>query len=94
MENLTYNLKSPVVMDGMTYDHLTLNELTVDEMVAFNKSHGTKTLMEQDKFYFAMMCQVSPDVIGKLKQRDWNGLRKHYKDTLGNDEQDSETLDY
>lgn len=90
-DNLTITLKTPVVVDGETITALTLTELTVDDTILLEKQHGTKPTTEQDKFMFAQACGVVPDVIGKLKQRDWLRLKTRYWETLGNAESEDET---
>lgn len=84
MDNLTITLNSPVVVAGETISSLTLRELTVAENLALDKSHGTKSTLEQDINFFAVSCGVAPDVILGLKQRDWTRLKARYWETLGN----------
>lgn len=91
MDDLTIKLLSPVTVDGEKIESLTLRELTVDENIALQKSHGEKTAIEQDKYFFALTCGVSPAAIGSLKQRDWGRLRMRYAETLGNVELESES---
>lgn len=93
MQNLTLKLIKPVTVDNLDYDSLTLNELTVDESISLNKQHGGKTLLEQDKYFFAMSCNVNPEVIGRLGERDYRRLQNMYKATLGNDDSPYESLE-
>jgi len=82
--NLTVNLLTPVNVDGLEITELTLRELCVDEEIALAKTHGEKFGIEQDKYFFATSCGVSPEVIGKLKRRDWTRLKNRFHEELGN----------
>lgn len=84
MDDLTIKLLSKVNVDGMEYDKLTLRELTVDEVIELEDKHGTKVPTAQDKYFFAMACNVPPEVIGSLGQRDFIRLRNLHTDKLGN----------
>lgn len=90
-ENTTIKLWSPVEIPGHTVDELTMRELSVDENIALGKAHGNKTTLEQDKEFFALMTGQPPEVIGKLKNRDWMRLKNKYWETLGNVEPASNT---
>lgn len=92
-ENLTVQLRAPVEFDGERITELTMRELTVDEIIALQKAHGGKMVAEFDKHYFAVMCGVAPQVIGKLGDRDWRRLKLRYAETLGNDELEPETAE-
>ena len=91
MDDLTLKLLVPVKVDGETVTSLTLRELNVDETIALERQHGTKTAAEQDKFFFSQSCGVVPDVIGKLGTRDWNRLKTRYWSTLGNGAQEPDS---
>lgn len=82
--NLTLKLTKPVSMDGQEFTELTLRELTVDEIIAHEKSHGQKVVPENDKFFYALSCGVPPELIGKLGSRDWQRLKHLHWATLGN----------
>lgn len=88
--SLTLKLIKPVSLDGQEFAELTLRELTVDEIIAHEKSHGTKVPAESDKHFFALSCGVPPELIGKLGSRDWQRLKQRHWDTLGNVESESE----
>lgn len=89
--DLTVKLIKPVNIAGQEITELTLNELTVREKIAHEKSHGNKTVIEQDLYYFALSCKVSPYTIESLCERDWNRLKARYWETLGNLEPEPET---
>lgn len=82
--DLTIKLLVPVNVDGVTHETLTLQELTVDQIILLDKQHGSKPTSEQDMYFYAQSCDVTPNVIGKLKSRDWNRLKARYWSTLGN----------
>lgn len=87
-EELTIVIRPVTVMDT-EHTSLTLRELSVAENVALQKSHGSKTTLEQDIHFFALMCGVPADVIANLKQRDFSRLKNRYWETLGNVEPES-----
>ncbi len=89
--DLTVKLLVPVTFDGEKIEQLTMRELTVNETIALEKSHGSKPATEQDKHFFALTCGVAPDVIGSLGQRDWSRLKSRYWETLGNAALEPET---
>lgn len=91
MDELTIKLLSPVKFDGVEYTHLTIKELTVAENLAIQKQHGSKIPYEQDVYFFALSCGVSPDVILALKGRDWNRIKTKYWEVLGNPEPEPES---
>lgn len=82
--NLTVKLIKPRSLDGQEFTDLTLRELSVDEIIAHEKTHGQKLVIESDKFFFALSCGVPPELIGKLCDRDWKRLKQRYWETLGN----------
>lgn len=85
MDNIPpLRLFSPVEFDSVRYDELSLRELTVDEMIALEKSTGNKLVIEQDKAFYSLTCGVPPQVIGNMKSRDWVRLKNYYWDKLGN----------
>ena len=93
METAELKLLAPVTIDGDTTATLVLKELTVEQLLVLERSHGGKTAFEQDVYTFAMSCGVAPDVIKKLGQRDWQRLKMKYWETLGNvvDDQEDQT---
>lgn len=91
--DLTIKLMKPVAVDGETHETLTLQELNVDQIILLDKQHGSKPTSEQDKYFYAQSCGVTPDVIGKLGSRDWTRLKNRYWSTLGNVEQEPETAE-
>ena len=91
--DLTIKLLAPVNVDGETHQTLTLQELTVDQIILLDKQHGSKPTSEQDKYFYAQSCGVVPDVIGKLGSRDWNRLKQRYWSTLGNAGLEPETAE-
>jgi hypothetical protein len=98
MENnmdTTLKLLTPVVVEDETVSELTLRELSVDELLAQEKTHGSKSILEQDIHSYALMTGYSPKVIRALKQRDWMRLRNLFWSTLGNvsDDQEEATSD-
>lgn len=88
--NLTVKLLKPVTLDGLEHKELTLRELTVNEIIAHEKSHGAKVPAESDKHFFALSCGVPPELIGELGSRDWQRLKQRHWATLGNVESESE----
>lgn len=79
-------LKCPVTQDGVTYEELSIRELTVAEMIAFNKAHGNKDSgFERDSYYFALVCGVPREVLLQMKQRDWNSLLAEHQRFLYGD---------
>ena len=93
METIEVTLLSPVTINGDTTNTLVLRELTVEELLALEKSHGHKSAFEQDVYMFSMSCGVAPDVIKKLRERDWKRLKMKYWETLVNvvDDQEDQT---
>lgn len=82
--SLTIELLVPVKgADGFETTELTMRELTVDENIVLERQGAGKGPLENDKAFFAMCCGVSPDVIGKLGQRDWRRLQNRFYATLG-----------
>lgn len=92
--DLTVKLQKPVTTsDGQVTTELTFRELTVDELIIVERQSAGKGDIEQDKILYAMSCGVSPEVIGKVGQRDWVRLRQRYWSTLGKAEPEPATAE-
>lgn len=90
--DLVFTLKEPIAdATGFKHEALTMRELTVDEHISLEAKHGSKPMLAQDREHFAMMCGVPAEVIGQMKAREWQKLRRFYQKNLGNDEPESET---
>lgn len=85
-ESPVVKLRKPVKLDGVDYTELTLRELTVNEIGAFQKQHGKKDPIDKDKAYFGLVCGVPSEVIGMLGQRDYNALSEANQDFLYGDQ--------
>lgn len=91
MDGVTVTLKKPIEFDGEKVTELTLHELTVDELIEQEERYSGKGLNTQDKYAIAKSARVSHELIGKLKQSDWQRLRAKYFEQVGN-EQDDQAL--
>ncbi len=90
--DMTLKLLTPISDDGLEITQLVLRELTVAEVIALDKSHAGKSQEEQNIFFFAMACGVSPKVIQSLFHRDWIRLKSKHWEFMGNADDQEDTI--
>lgn len=84
---VTVNLMFPIEHDGIKHNTITLNELTVEQVLELDKSNKDRTSFEQELHYFAKMAGKPVSMLLTLKERDWKRIRDAYWVTLGKSEQ-------
>lgn len=70
-------LKTPVKIDGVPVDSLTIREPLVSDMLASKK--GKSDPADIEIALFANLCEVAPETIKQLSMRDYNRLQKAFR---------------
>lgn len=76
----TLVLEWPLEVDGARIDRIELRRLTGAEMVALQDLVARENFADHD--LFALVCDVSPEVIRALDEDDWIALREKALDFL------------
>lgn len=76
----TLVLEWPLEVDGARIDRIELRRLTGAEMVALQDLVARENFADHD--LFALVCNVSPEVIRALDEDDWIALREKALDFL------------
>lgn len=79
-ERINITLKKWLDVDGAQVKVLTMREPTVEDNLTMDAIKGSDAIKEIN--YFANLCQVSPEDIKKLTQRDYGRLQKAYQNFI------------
>lgn len=80
------NLSTPVKIDGVLADCLSIREPSVEDMLTVKK--GNKSPEDQELALFANLCEVSPETIRSLTWRDYKRVQKAFE-RITSDEEES-----
>lgn len=79
-DRINITLKKGADIEGAKVKVLTMREPTVQDNLAMDAIKGSDAIKEIT--YFANLCQVSPEDIKKLTQRDYGRLQKAYQNFI------------
>ena len=77
---IAVTLNTGVNIDGAKVNVLTMREPTVQDTLAMDNIKGSSS--DKEIGYFANLCQISPDDIKGMTQRDYGRLQKAYENFI------------
>lgn len=79
-DRIIITLKKGVEIDGVQVKAVTMREPTVNDNLAMDAIKGSDAIKEIN--YFANLCELAPDDIKQLTQRDYGRLQEAFKNFI------------
>ena len=80
MDIKTFELRTPLSIDGVEVSVLKMREPIVEDALAVENGKGSEAIKELN--LIANLCEVSPDDLKKLNLKDYRKVQKYLMDFL------------